>query len=452
MRSAGGRQRGGALIVVLIVLVLMAALSLEVAATASTHGRLADEGMNDFLLRTSVEGRREILRSAILYAKKSSQSVTREDMDWAWYNHDLLGRWSDTGGAGAFSYKESEGATAYTNTGVELLAWAEDERSKVCLLGLVPPGNEEKNSVHDRTRQVLIRLIDVYREAWSDLDVSESEAEEMVDDLITYLHKSADDEDESPLPNTPEKLGRLQCLDDLLRVPGGHWTMERLYDVKDPNWQDEEEVRRADPGDEPEQASEGTEDERFFRQNGPPGLIRFLTVNAQGGDDPQIRINFNTAPYTVLRALFEAQDENLAQAIIDHRREGVGDGNADANADSSEQTGYFQGAADLAKVDGIEDNWQTQYPVAASFFDVDSRMFSIYVIGKTVKQSEDDAPVDDQVVQDALATYQYHEIVEYVTGGAAGAGAGAGAGGQGGSGSLQTRFVERRRDPFFNRN
>ena len=57
------RERGAALIVVLIVLVLMAALSMEVATTARTHSKLAEHGMDGFLLRTAVESRQPIMRA-----------------------------------------------------------------------------------------------------------------------------------------------------------------------------------------------------------------------------------------------------------------------------------------------------------------------------------------------------------------------------------------------------
>jgi len=426
--------------VVLIVLVLMAALALEVAATAATHGRLAEHGMNEYLLRTAAEGRREILRSAILFSKKSSPNVTREDMDCFWHNHDLLGQWSDTGGSGAFAQTTGEGATGYKNTDVTLLAWAEDERAKLCLLGLVPKPTDEGTGIHDRTRKILIRLIDVYREPWSDLDLTESDAEEMVDALVEYLQTSIDDDDEVPIPSTPDKIGRIQSLNDLQHISG--WSPERLFDVKDPDW-DEDEDARLYSDSEDEEPEEGIEDQQFFRQNGVPGLVRFLTFHAQGGDDPQIRINFNTAPYTLLRAMFEPQNEELAQAIVEHRREGVGDSDDATSASSEDQSGFFTGPADLAKVEGIEDNWQTEFPDLAALFDVDSRTFSMWVISKVVQQEAETGATDEDVIPEVLATYQYHEIVEYVSG--------SGTGGAGSSASLSTRLVERRRDPFFNR-
>lgn len=431
------RQRGGALIVVLIVLVLMAALALEVAATASTHARLAEHGMNEYLLQTAAEGRREILRSAIRFSKRSNQNVTREDMDCFWHNHDTLGKWSDTGDAStpATGSGDDEGATVYSNTEMTLMAWCEDERSKICLLGLVPKGNDEGTSLHDRTRRFLIRLIDVYREPWSDLDLTESDAEEMVDALVEYLHTTSEDDDEVPIPDTPQTIGRLRSLDDLQHVEG--WTPERLYDVKDPDADEEDEpLRRSDLED--EETEEGREDASFFKPNGVPGLYRFLTVHAQGGDTPEIRINFNTAPHTVLRALFDAQTEHLAEAIIEHRRQGVDTEDDGAQPAEGQESGYFTGPADLAKVEGIEDNWQTEYPGLAMVFDVNSNIFSMHAIASVVEREEEHTD-DDDVIPPIVSSFYLHEIVEWqATGGNAGNG-----------GSVVTRFVERRRPDFI---
>jgi len=436
------RERGGALIVVLIVLVLMAALSLEVAATAVTHGRLAEHGMNDFLLRTAAEGRREILRKAILYAKSSSQNQVTEEGDWSWFNADTLGRWGENPEGLA---PPEGGGTAYKNTDVELDAWCEDERAKICLLGLVPRATDDENSLHARTRRVLIRLIDVYREAWSDLDLSEADAEEMVDELVEWLHTSADDDDESPTPDVAEAFGRLQSIDDLRRIPGGFWSADRLYDVRDPEWEDEDEGQRRrardrDDDDDGEDTEEGQEDSRFFRPNGVPGLARFLTVHAQGGETPEIRINFNTAPHTLIKALFDPEYEELAEAIIQHRRQNVGSDEDDEPSGEASEQGYFTGPSDIGKVEGFDDTWQSEYPLAASFFDVDSRIFSICVIAKVVQVEgqEADEEADEDAIPEVVATYQYREMVEFTGGGQ-------------NQGSLRTRLVERRRDPYFDR-
>ena len=239
---------------------------------------------------------------------------------------------------------ETEAAT-YRNTDVTIVAWCEDERSKLNLLGLSRAAGTDD---FKHTRETLIRLIDEYREDWSDLDLSESDAEEMVDDLIEFLSENGDD-DEDPVPNVPTGRGKLQSLDDLLRVPGGKWTHEILYDVKDPDSEDEDGRRvEVDDGD----GSDGN----WQRSNGIAGLSRYLSVAAESKQNPPLQINYNTAPKVLLRALFADGEADFADEMIECRRVGAGDDedeNADAGAGSPEDGGWFTGRESLACVDGL---------------------------------------------------------------------------------------------------
>ncbi len=398
-------ERGVALLLVLIAIVLMAALATELTQTATTQGRLGRSAMNDFLLRTAAEGRMHILRASLRYDATNGDNVDTEDDDWAWSKHTDLSDWGERSATGV--PEGGEDSVAYSNTDVQLVAWCEDERSKLNLTGLSRP---EDSPEYRNTRETLLRLIDEFRDGWSSLDLSESDAQEMVDDLTEWLRDQSED-DANPIPPVASGRGRLQSVDDLLRVPGGKWKREILYAVKDVD---------VDPDAESDDLPE-TADGEWRRPNGVPGLVEFLTVHLESGGTPALRINVNTAPKALLRALFDERDRELGDAIVDHRREGAGEtddtgsGTGDSSGDGAE-TGYFKTKADLTKVEGMAESLD-EYPRLNYFADTRSDVYSCYVIASMVTGTYDadpDADPDDEDAgpRDIEARLQRRDVVQ----------------------------------------
>lgn len=431
-----------ALIIVLIVLVLIATLASEVATTAVTNKRVAEHSMNDFLLRTSVLGRRQVLRSVLTFDRledaRQNKVVDTEDEQWAWSKHDGLSEWT-----GNDDQADAGTGTAYRSTDSDLLAWCEDEQGKLNVRGFGTERSENARYTH--TRETLIRVIDLYREPWSDLDLSESEASEMVDELEEFLWSEADDED-NPEPPTADKW-RLLSLDDLLRIPGEYWTAAVLFDVRNPEATEAElagrEFERERRDEDEESDLEGGRDDQWFRPNGVPGLSRYLTLYAPPGQQPgtTYTINLNTAPYVLVKALFDDGEDHLGEAIIDHRRQGAGATDEDTGAEDEEGAGYFEDVASLAKVEGLnEDTWREDHPRLSFFADVKTEIFSVHVIATVVThegfEDEDEEDIDQDELDAApvqiLASYQYHEVVH-----------------RDAEGKLKTLLVERRNDPVF---
>lgn len=424
-------ERGAALVLVLVVLLMMAALAAEIALTARTQHQLSKHSMHEFLLRTAVDGRIHILESLLRFDATSDQSIDTEDDVWAYSHHEEYSSWGEAGKAAGF--ETSDEGFSYDNREVQLEAWVEDERSKLNLRGLSRP---EGSNEFRYTREALIRLIDLYREEWSDLDVGESEAEEMVDELVDWLRDQADEE-ENPIPRVRANRGRLQCVDDLLRVPGKIWTRERLYDARDPEWDYEEEDQdELDPEDVPVESARG--DGKWRRANGVPGLVEFITVQAATGDNPELSINVNTASVIVLKALFDHDDDLLAENLVDARREGSDDPDS-----QEEDVGYFRSREDLDRVDGFEGgDLASRHPRFNHFFATTSNVFSLRIIAKMVVLRADvqeeydpgEEPPPD-APRDIVASYQYRRVVERTAQGE----------------SMITLFTQRRRDPIFER-
>lgn len=450
MKYGVRRAHGIALLIVLVVLVLIATLATEIAVTARTTHRLAENAMDDLLLRAAVDGRIEILKAALRYDGTNGSGYDGEADEWSWHKREKLSSWGERGTSvyGTVTQDDTHTAVQYRSTDIELTAWCEDERSKVNLRGLMKP---EDSPVFQNTRDVLVRLIDLYREGHNSLDLSDADGKEMVDDLVKWLQAEADT-DENPMPAVKPNRGRLQSVDDLLRVPGGRWTAERLYDVKDPDVSDEEDSSSSSqPTSSSSSSSSGTSDSAdagsWERQNGVPGLFRYLTVFAEEVADPPMRINLNTAPLVVLKALLDPNDEDLAEKIIEHRREGADD-TSDTSGTSTSTTsgtgdnaqGFFKTKADVTKVEGMDSDL-AKYPRLNFFADVASPVFSLRVIarartsngsGSGSSDDSDPASTDDpQKHKDVEAVYDYRMVVQRTNAG------------------FLTLFTERRNDPRF---
>jgi DNA uptake protein ComE-like DNA-binding protein len=258
----------------------------------------------------------------------------------------------------------------------------------------------------------------------------------MVEDLVKWLQAEADTDD-NPMPAVKANRGRLQSVDDLLRVPGGHWTLERLYDVKDASIDEDAAASES-------RTSGGTGDATWERVNGIQGLSRYLTVFAEDTADPAMRVNVNTASLVVMKALFDANDEDLAETLLTHRREGAEDdtttgaapgtstgGSSPSAADPAK--GFYKSKQDLTKVEGMDQDL-AKYPRLNFFADVGSPVYSIRVVAKVVRKTDEDTDTgtdEDGARREIDAIYDYREVVQRTAGG------------------FLTLFTERRSDPIY---
>jgi hypothetical protein len=438
MRTSRSHRSGGiALLIVLVVLVLIATLATEITITAKTHHQLGEHAMEDLLLRSAVDGRVPILKAALKYDLSMNTGFDGEADEWSWHaNHanKKLSSWGERASAASTNTvngEEAKTVAAYNNTDVQLTAWCEDEHAKLNLRGLQDPEAAE------HVKATLIRLIDVYRADWSSLDCSDNDGKEMVDDLMKWLNPEADTDD-NPKPAVKDKRGRLQSIDDLLRVPGGRWTPERLYDVKDPDATEDDTTAPTDD------ASNGVgRDPTWERQNGVPGLIHYLSVWAEDTPKPSVKINVNTASLTMLKALFDSNDEDLATKIVETRRKAADDQTGAAPATgtttgaAADQTlGFFKGKAEIpTKVEGMAKDLK-QYKEFDFFADVASNIYSLRIIARMPKKGANadagaTASEDEKAPKQIDAVYDFHQVVQRTTTG------------------FITLYTERRSDPLF---
>jgi hypothetical protein len=412
------RARGVALLIVLVVLVLIATLATEIAITARTTHQLAEHSIDDLLLRTAVDGRVQILRAALRYDDSIGAGFDGEADEWSYHNTQKLSGWGERGvsAMGELGEGGEEAGAAYKNVDVKIVAWCEDERSKLNLRGLFKP---EGTPDFQHTKETLIRLIDLYREGHSKRDLTDSDAKEMVDDLVRWLQAESDTSD-NPQPNVWEGRSRLQSIDDLLRVPGGHWTVERLHGGRDPD-ADEAEEQASDSSSD---ASGG--DGSWEPPMAIPGLDRYITVFAETNpahSPAALRINVNTAPVVLLKALFDGVDEEFAEKIVEYRRSGADDGSDTSGTSGTSGTtgaggenaqGMFKSKNELTKVEGMDQDL-AKYPRLNFFADVTSSVYSIRVYAELPSGNADaDADPEDPEAQpkDDGPFINYREVVQ----------------------------------------
>ena len=265
--------------------------------------------------------------------------------------------------------------------------WVEDENRKLNILGLWSPDEEFARL----TRERLVRLIDLLRED-SDFDVSSSDAELIVSQLDEWVRRS--DTEAIPRPRlksdprdvTPEIAIPLN-LDELLLLPAVD--EELFYDVvlDKKVYLGLESVLtvwtslKVDPGD-PEKVARQRALAQARGEEPPPEVPAEGGTSGEGGASTPgggeeleqpfgvgIRINVNTAPEPVLRALFTPDriPERVIEAIIRYRNEideetmqaeedaapatDVQDFGSDMRLDSEQKLRVFETVDDLEQVE-----------------------------------------------------------------------------------------------------
>lgn len=241
----------------------------------------------------------------------------------------------------------------HADNDITTYVWVEDENRKFNILALWSP--DEKFA--ELSRERLVRLIDALRED-SEFDVSTAEAERIVSDLKDWVTRSETDAIPRPLLKSDDEKRRditaIMHLDEMLMLqsvpeelffdkvfdgkyyPGLEsaltiWTSLRV-DQGDPEKVARQRAAAEARGETPP-ATGGSTPGTGTEGSGRPssGAGTGASAGAKAGDDavPQqpdgvgIRINVNTAPRAVLRALFPADriPDRVIDAIIKYRNE-----------------------------------------------------------------------------------------------------------------------------------
>lgn len=327
------RERGVALLIVLIVFMLTAVLALEIKATAALHMRLAQNKRDDFLMRQAIRGQLEVVKQVLLFDKSENQVEALDD------------RWNDE----KFTQfqkapeedDERDDEAPVSSESVELSGRIEDEARKFNLHNLVA----DDEAVRAQWEEIFLRLLVNYREDHGKLSLSRSDAESLMKNLRGWFERKDSDRD-FPVPATGDDKRILVTPDELLMIKG--FTREMFYDQ---------------PGED--------EDDPAI-----PGLYRYLTLWSEGP------INVNTAELPVLYSLFESGDSDLADRIVEWREGDAEEQDDNAPIDADPKKNALKSAQDLLNIEGFDMEAFNRNKLSAAIITGASDTFSIHITAK----------------------------------------------------------------------
>lgn len=366
----GDGERGIALILVLLIVVLLYILVAEVV-TRSTFDSMTSQN------QTQEAGIRAALRLALVKAKQELADDTGGGDEGEGGGAAAMGGLGGAGGAAAVGGGEAPGGAAeeaeagdssrdawflpksiYDDNRISVYAWIEDENRKFNVLNLLSPDEDYA----EISRQRLMRILD---KIWEDTeeDLSGSEAESWANDIRDWLRGAARNDDRPGPPikrrASDKEGGRFEqeknfealSLGELRLIPR---IPEEVFDDRILG----EEILlgldavltvytslATDPGDgeanagqqpgaaAPAGAGQGGAIPGAGGAEGPGGLGQLTVL------EPGPRININTAPRVVLRAL-EDEDvlpDTVLDAILRYRNEVDEEAQEAAEGENSER-------------------------------------------------------------------------------------------------------------------
>jgi type II secretory pathway component PulK len=345
------------LLVTTITIVIVAELAYQAGLELLAASNVSDIGTIEY----AIDGQFEVVLGTLRHDKRQNEVDTEFD---GWNEGDVRSR---------------------RDGDVALSCRVFDEQGKFNVMRLVGGQNEAQRV---RARETFVRILDLFRDGISedkakggDLDLSD--AEDIADRVIRHLKREGAT-GQVPKPKTlpadvPLLLDELMFVDQSQnRIIG---TLLRDVQTKD---------RVA------------------------PGLHRYLTCYSTGAGSA--KINLNTAPLVVLKALFpNVQDRDYAQAIVDRRRSsstgttsGSGSGTAGMASSPSPSTGTGEegGGNPFTDVNQLTDG-SVQNLTAEVLqrngidpgveFDTKSDVFSVRIQGATTRTQRDELYVVERV-------------------------------------------------------
>lgn len=334
-RNPGDGERGMALVLVMIVLVLTSILALEIKSAAFLHTKLARNQRDDFLMQQAMRGQLEVLKQVLLFDAKENQTESSEDR----WNDEKYTRYQK-GPSREDLENDEPREEPVSSEEYEITATVEDEGRKFNLHNL----EIEDDAQRKIWEEIFVRLIVLYREDSAQLSIGRGKAEDLLENLKEWI-KRRDDGRGIPRPATDAEGQVLVTPDELLMVKG--FTREMFYDQK------------------PE------------REGGEvlPGLYRYLTLWSDG------RINPNTADPIVVRALFSERDDDLADALLEWREQDAEEQPENADVDEEPVKNVLKSVADLAQIDGFDTEAIQRNNLGATLAFSGNR-FSVDIVGE----------------------------------------------------------------------
>ena len=260
-RPGRGRERGFALLLVLLLMGIAIVVVNELCYQSDLEFLAASNVSDLGKIEYAIDGQLEVALGNLRYDKRQNDVDSESD---AWNGQEFRSR---------------------RDGDVALSTRVFDEQGKFNLMRLIEGNDAQKV----RAKEIFVRILDLFRDGISEDkrkggDIDQSDAEDIADRIIQHLKRDGGSGQVPKPKTTPPDTPLL--LDQLLFV-----------DTKDNR------LMSVLLNDMPVKGAVA------------PGLHRYVTVYGTK------KINLNTAPLAVLKALFSvATDRDYAQGIIDRRR------------------------------------------------------------------------------------------------------------------------------------
>ena len=363
------RQRGFALLLVLLLTSIAMVVVTELAFQAE-YELLATRNVSDLMqIEYAIDGQLEVVLGQLRYDKRQNDATDTEFDEW-----------------------NSQRMRDRRDGDIGLTTRVLDEQGKFWLGNLVTGTDVRKT----RAKEVLIRILDLFREGSSadktrggDLDVAD--AEEIAGRIVRYMTREGAS-GQVPKPSTTGAAGAADVpllLDELLFVDtqDSRLLQTLLYDVQ-------------------------------TKDAVAPGLHRYLTVYGTG------KVNLNTAPVVVLKAMFSnVSDRDYAQKIIDRRQQAPdaassGGASAMSGSSSSSSNGSsgggnpFTAPTELTdgSIDGLNPEVLQRNGIDPGVdFDVKSDVFTVRIEGATERTQRTELYALERVKTDGFRFLLHQE-------------------------------------------
>jgi|GEM_PF-2715000 len=363
------RQRGFALLLVLLLTSIAMVVVTELAFQAE-YELLAARNVSDLMqIEYAIDGQLEVVLGQLRYDKRQNDATDTEFDEW-----------------------NSQRMRDRRDGDIGLTTRVLDEQGKFWLGNLVTGTDVRKT----RAKEVLIRILDLFREGSSadktrggDLDVAD--AEEIAGRIVRYMTREGAS-GQVPKPSTTGAAGAADVpllLDELLFVDtqDSRLLQTLLYDVQ-------------------------------TKDAVAPGLHRYLTVYGTG------KVNLNTAPVVVLKAMFSnVSDRDYAQKIIDRRQQAPdaassGGASAMSGSSSSSSNGSsgggnpFTAPTELTdgSIDGLNPEVLQRNGIDPGVdFDVKSDVFTVRIEGATERTQRTELYALERVKTDGFRFLLHQE-------------------------------------------
>ncbi len=418
------RRRGSALLVSFLILMVLLAIVHQLSTTTSAGGKVArndvamtamDLAIESALLRVYETLKTDAESAGMAEGGSGAPGTPGEDL-----GGELPGADPAAGGeeeAGATDSREDEwaGVDRTTINEVELRIFIQDEDSKINLLGMLTEDEEEADKVYERVRRVL----DLFREDTAE-DVDGGEADRLANAIREFMTQRVDqdlpkgalltDDEEERDRGLPISLRELMAIEPFYE--------ELFRDFRDEDgtiihslgsfltvwssvgtFQEMINARNEAAGADEEPAEGGEEDPAE-----PPAGDESGTPTSSSGDEPAAagggRVNVNTAPPVVLKALMDERDVRYRwwDEVIEYR-------NLEEESEDGEEEEldpildeYGEEVVPLQIFDNLEElaevpDWEDLEPITRTEIEglltVESHVFSIFITARRSTSNRD---------------------------------------------------------------